>query len=85
MNRLMKLAIPWVVKTQIRALQRQSKQSRGLALLGGLGLGAGLMYFLDPDRGQKRRTMLRDSLTHTNEAAGKTARDLHRRHENKMA
>jgi uncharacterized membrane protein len=29
----------------------------------GLGLGAGLMYFLDPDLGDKRKAMVRDRLT----------------------
>ena len=28
-------------------------------LLGGIGLGAGLMYFLDPQRGVRRRVMIR--------------------------
>src|SRR2546428_463938 len=33
-----------------------------LALVGGAGLGAGLMYLLDPERGERRRTALSDSL-----------------------
>jgi uncharacterized membrane protein len=33
-----------------------------LALMGGAGLGAGLMYLLDPDRGERRRTALSDSV-----------------------
>jgi uncharacterized membrane protein len=33
-----------------------------LALMGGAGLGAGLMYLLDPDRGEGRRTALSDSV-----------------------
>lgn len=32
----------------------------GIAWLGGLGLGAGLMYLLDPDKGHSRRTLLRN-------------------------
>ena len=31
----------------------------GITLLGGFGAGIALMYFLDPERGQKRRTLLR--------------------------
>jgi uncharacterized membrane protein len=33
-----------------------------LALMGGAGLGAGLMYLLDPDRGERRRTALSESI-----------------------
>ena len=38
-------------------------QSRG-ALLTGLGIGAGLMYFLDPERGGRRREVARDRMAH---------------------
>ncbi len=34
--------------------------NRAIALLTGAGLGAGLMYFLDPRAGRRRRTTLRD-------------------------
>jgi uncharacterized membrane protein len=46
----------------------------------GLGLGAGLTYFLDPDRGRRRRALVRDTVTHAAKvgrtAAGKTSRDV---------
>lgn len=38
--------------------------NRGIGLLGGLGLGAGLMYFLDPQSGRRRRSQARDQLIH---------------------
>lgn len=36
----------------------------GLSLLGGLGLGVGLMYLFDPDRGKRRRSLIRDQGVH---------------------
>ena len=33
-----------------------------LALVGGAGLGAGLMYLLDPERGERRRSALSESV-----------------------
>jgi len=40
----------------------------GRALLTGLGLGAGLMYFMDPERGRRRRALVRDKVTHATRA-----------------
>lgn len=37
----------------------------GAMLLGGLGLGAALMYVLDPDRGKRRRALVRDKAVRT--------------------
>ncbi len=52
---------------------------RALRLLGGIGLGAGLMYFLDPRQGRHRRALVRDRLVHlaheARDAADVTARD----------
>ena len=54
-------------------------QDRG-AVLTGLGLGVGLMYFLDPERGRRRRALVRDRLTHaarvSGDAVGATGRDV---------
>ena len=36
--------------------------NKGVLFLGGLGLGAGLMYFLDPTYGKRRRVVARDQL-----------------------
>lgn len=52
----------------------------GMALIGSVGLGAGLMYLLDPERGTRRRAIARDKLTSAarkaNGALGTTSRDL---------
>jgi uncharacterized membrane protein/CBS domain-containing protein len=46
--------------------------NRSIRLLGALGIGAGLMYILDPDKGRRRRAILRDrALKTSNEAAKK--------------
>src|SRR5688500_4276201 len=54
-----------------------------LAYLAALGLGATAMYFLDPNRGRRRRHLVRDKVVHaakeTSEGIGKTARDLSNR------
>ena len=54
-------------------------QVRG-AMLTGLGMGAALMYFLDPERGRRRRALVRDRLAHTAntsaDAMGATGRDV---------
>ncbi|MGH7564428.1 MAG: SRPBCC family protein, partial [Gemmatimonadota bacterium] len=51
--------------------------------LGGLGLGAGLMYLLDPDRGRRRRALVRDRLSsragESETFLGKTGRDFSNR------
>jgi hypothetical protein len=42
------------------------------ALLTGLGLGVGLMYFMDPERGRRRRAMVRDRIAHTTRTSADT-------------
>lgn len=39
---------------------------RVVALLAGLGTGAVLMYLLDPDRGNRRRSLIRDKVVKLN-------------------
>src|SRR2546423_5570448 len=57
--------------------------NRGVALVGGAGLGAALMYIFDPDRGKRRRALLRDKVEATgnkvSEKAEKMGRDLKNR------
>jgi len=57
--------------------------NKGVALVGGLGLGAALMYIFDPDRGKRRRALIRDKFeaasNKTNDLAGKMSRDLRNR------
>jgi hypothetical protein len=57
-----------------------NSRTMGLAGLGGLGLGAGLMFMFDPDRGRRRRALVRDQMAHVarllTRAMGATSRDL---------
>jgi pimeloyl-ACP methyl ester carboxylesterase len=50
-----------------------------LSRLGGIGLGATLMYFLDPQGGRRRRALVRDQIVHLShelvEFADVTGRD----------
>lgn len=54
--------------------------ARGLNAIGCACLGATLMYFLDPDRGKRRRSLMRDRGIHTmhliRRGLGKSQRDL---------
>jgi osmotically-inducible protein OsmY len=50
-----------------------------LALLAGLGIGAALMYFLDPERGTRRRHVIADK---TRRGLHVTGRELHDAAEN---
>lgn len=57
--------------------------NKGVALVGGLGLGAALMYFLDPDRGKRRREVVRDKVESAGNKVGsyadKMSRDIRTR------
>ncbi|HZQ90998.1 MAG TPA: SRPBCC family protein [Terriglobales bacterium] len=54
-----------------------------MTLLGGAAVGAGLMYLLDPDRGNRRRALLRDKAVRAEHvsacAVDKAVRDLRNR------
>jgi uncharacterized membrane protein len=62
-----------------------SSRSDLLAQLAAVGLGATAMYFLDPDRGRRRRHLMRDKIVHaareTGAGIGATRRDLANRAE----
>ena len=55
----------------------------GIAVISGTGIGALLMYFLDPDRGRRRRALLQDQAMKAgrkiSDAADATARDVRNR------
>lgn len=57
--------------------------NKPVTLLAGIGVGAGLMYMLDPDRGRRRRAITKDQIAHvitkTPDVVGSTARDLRNR------
>lgn len=60
-----------------------------LSFVTGVGAGAGLMYLLDPDRGNRRRMLARDQAVHglnlTARAADKAIRDLQNRAQGAVA
>lgn len=53
--------------------QKNNGIDKGMWILSGLSLGAGLMYLFDPDRGVRRRAMLRDKCVHTMRQMGDAA------------
>lgn len=63
--------------------------SSSMTILTGAAVGAGLMYFLDPEGGARRRALVRDraasALHDTSDAIGKTGRDLANRARGAMA
>ena len=61
------------------------QENRTLMLIAGAGAGAGVMYLLDPDRGRRRRALVRDKMVRaanvTGEALEATWRDARNRAE----
>lgn len=47
-------------------------------LLMGMVLGAGIMYLLDPDRGKRRRSLVRDQMVHAGHELEELKEDLDR-------
>ncbi len=54
--------------------QRTTSSGTMGALMGSLGAGALLMYFLDPRMGRRRRALLNDQLVHAERVMGRLAR-----------
>jgi uncharacterized membrane protein len=71
------------MKHRVNQNQKVHRSSAMNAMLLGAGIGAGLMYFFDPDRGARRRALACDQLTHAsrvaNDAMDVTTRDLNQR------
>jgi uncharacterized membrane protein len=81
MNYWMNSIIPFGGRSRWRANRgAMNTPMMGLMGIGGLGLGAGLMFMLDPDRGRRRRALVRDQMAHAarmlSRATGATSRDL---------
>jgi hypothetical protein len=83
MNKRLTQYIPFTGKHQSwheRYLNRVSGANWMWPVIGGIGLGAGLMYILDPDRGSRRRAVARDKITSavnkTGKAISSKSRDL---------
>ena len=52
--------------------------NKKIALIGGLGLGAALMYLFDPDRGRGRREVIREKAEGAANKAGEYAEKMSR-------
>ena len=49
-----------------------------IAAIAGIGLGSGLMFFLDPSRGKQRRAAVRDQAKRTSRQLERTAKSVDR-------
>jgi uncharacterized protein YjbJ (UPF0337 family) len=71
------------------ALPRHRNAPGPAEVLALVGLGAGLMYFLDPDRGRRRCALARDQFVHAlheiDDAIGVVSRDVRNRSRGKWA
>jgi hypothetical protein len=54
----------------------QSNGKIGLGFITGIGLGTGLMFFLDPSRGKQRRAAVRDQAKRTSRQLGRVAKSV---------
>src|SRR5437763_15093221 len=76
-RRLLRLVPPRAV------YEKEYAMDRAFALLAGAGLGAGLMYILDPDLGRRRRALVRDKAVRlankAQDAACVVSRDMQNR------
>jgi len=59
--------------------------NKGAALVGGVGLGAVLMYFFDPDRGKRRRALCRDKVEAAGNKVGSYAEKMSREVSNRAS
>jgi hypothetical protein len=59
---------------------RRKTMANALSVVGGVAAGLGLMYYLDPDQGGRRRALMRDQIVHaahkTGDAMDATSRDI---------
>jgi hypothetical protein len=63
--------------------------NKAIAFASGIGIGGGLMYLFDPDRGRRRRSLIRDkaagAVRDVDDAINKSARDIGNRAKGVMA
>lgn len=78
-------APPVLLPSDTATTEASSSTAHGLAadlitFAGGIGLGAAVMYFMDPERGRRRRALVRDQVAHLAATVppgmGATRRDL---------
>ena len=64
MHNAAKFETSMISHSAFRTQKGAFSMNKMMAMLGGLGIGAGLMYLADPDRGRRRRALLRDKMKH---------------------